>query len=341
MESKLPNFFLENTPWQNAENSIWLSTLLTLRRNIIGYPFSKKCTASQKAQLEDVLVPSLLQLPEFENGRKWLFSALSPLEKELLFEQKVYPSSPKDSEESTLVFGSNAHALLHHFDHLTLCLRSKSFHELGQSLQRVEEAFEKSLPFAFHPRFGYLTAKMHECGSGLKIKTFMHLPAMIHLKEELPSHLHLSNFTGSKEGFPGDVVVVSNHFTLGLTEEEILKELFTTCTHLKTKEEQLRENLNGAQESHIKDLVTRSIGLLKHSYELHIEETLEALSHVKLGLGMKWISGIEESVVNDLLFRCQKAHLSLTLSIGTNMSELTQKRAAYLHEKMHSVESRI
>ncbi len=325
---------VEKTPWVEAQNSIWLSTQISCRRNLIVYPFSEKCDLRQKAQLEDVLTAALLKIPELANGKKQAISTLSPLQREQLAEQQIYPMSPKEGEEPTLISSEGASALLHANDHLTLQIHNTNFQAVSASLQNAEKILTDLLPFAFHTRFGYLTADPAHCGTALEVVAYLHLPALIHTKQELPTQFRLFSLPGTGENYPGDIVLVQNRCSLGPTEEEILKEMFTGCTNLMTREQQLRENLSPEQEAHLKDLVSRSLGLLTHSYELQIEETLEALSHIKLGLTQKWVSGVEESLINDLLFRCQKAHLLLTFSEAIPLKELPQKRAAFLHEKI-------
>lgn len=328
----------EKTPWTSAQNSIWLSTQFSCRRNLIGYPFSEKCDLRQKAQLEDVLTAALLKIPELANGQKRPLATLSPLQREQLAEQQIYPMSPKEREKPTLISSESASALLHANDHLTLQIRNTNFQTASATLQNAERILTDLLPFAFHSRFGYLTADSAHCGTALEAVAYLHLPALIHTKQELPAQFKLSSLPGMGEDYPGDIVLVQNRYTLGLTEEEILKEIFTGCTNLMSKEQQLRENLNPEQEAHLKDLVSRSFGLLTHSYELQIEETLEALSHIKLGLNKNWISGVEESLINDLLFHCQKAHLLLSFSETIPLKELPQKRATFLHEKIKTAQ---
>ncbi len=85
----------------------------------------------------------------------------------------------------------------------------------------------------------------------------------------------------------------------------------------------------------LKDKMSRAYGLLLHSYQLETKEALNALSQIKLGIDLGWIQGINDQEINELLFRCRRAHLAQSHEkISLHTKDLSEARAAYLHEKL-------
>ncbi len=60
---------------------------------------------------------------------------------------------------------------------------------------------------------------------------------------------------------------------------------------------------------HIKNKVTRALGLLTHSYQLELIEAMNALSLVKLGMEVGWILARAPLNMNQILFNIRRAHL--------------------------------
>jgi protein arginine kinase len=101
-------------------------------------------------------------------------------------------------------------------------------------------------------------------------------------------------------------------------------------------EKTLRSHLKNENNAEIKDLVSRSFGLLLHSYQLQTKEALGALSLMKLGLNLDWIEGISDAKLNTLFFQCRRAHLLHLLNEQqiVDPQEVARKRAEFLHKNM-------
>ncbi len=217
---------------------------------------------------------------------------------------------------------------------------------MWNSLNEIDTAISSSVEFSFSPKFGYLTSDPGFCGTGLSVQAFLHLPALIHtqqlgetlakLKEE---EVTVSGMGGNLEELVGDIVVIRNSFTLGMTEEAILQSIHSMSMKLMAVEKTLRTHLQTESNAEIKDQVSRSFGLLLHSYQLQTKEALGALSLMKLGLHLDWIEGITDAKLNTLFFQCRRAHLlhSLNELSLTDSQEIARKRAEFLHKNMQGV----
>ena len=190
------------------------------------------------------------------------------------------------------------------------------------TLNQLETSIGSTVEFAYLPRFGYLTADPRLCGTGLIIQAFLHLPAIIHTAE-LPETLQKQKeegitalgMGGSPSELFGDLLVIYNSYTLGMSEDNILHDIHSTAMKLTALEKTLRTHLKNDNNLDMKDQISRAYGLILHSYQLQTKEALSALSLIKLGIDLDWIGGITDREINTLFFQCRRAHLSEILGI--------------------------
>jgi protein arginine kinase len=91
----------------------------------------------------------------------------------------------------------------------------------------------------------------------------------------------------------------------------------------------------------VKDLITRSYGLLVHSYQLNTRETLAALSMIKLGIDLGWVLGLTDQEVNAIFVQVQRAHLLYLLEQPISIEDpqaIQRQRAAFVHKRLKDVQ---
>jgi protein arginine kinase len=350
-KAKLPSSILEHTPWENEVNPIWLATSFSLNRNLTKFHFPPKLNErffpqTIEAVKEPFLRSSLLNTPVLLNSED-----LNLLDKDFLFEhflcresfQNTLPGQGFVIDQSGCFF-----AEINLQDHLNLQMidTQGSWEKAWNTLSEIETAIGSSVEFAFSPKFGYLTSEPTLCGTGLCVRAFLHLPALIHTQQLQESLLKqkeediiASGMNGSTEEWVGDLVVISNKYTLGVSEEMILRSIHSMAMKLMALEKSLRSHLHNENNSLIKDLISRSFGLLLHSYQLQTKEALNALSLLKLGLHLDWVEGINDIKLNSLFFQCRRAHLlhQLKETQLVDPQEIARKRAEFLHKNMQGV----
>jgi len=155
------------------------------------------------------------------------------------------------------------------------------------------------------------------------------------LEEHKKESVNALGLSGGLDRFEGDFLLLKNSYTLGTSEESILADLHTTATGLILAEKNKREDYKKQSPSALKDDISRAYGLLKHSYQLEIKEALDALSLIKLGIDLGWVEGVSDGEINEIFFRCRRAHiLQSDEKIALNKKELAHARAELLHEKL-------
>ena len=338
---KLPNVFTSKLPWAEAKHPIWPITQLLLRRNIHSYPFPSKLSSKQAKEVLETLKKPYDALH--------FLHSLNPHEKELLFEHFILHEGfeKKDREEGFIVNDTgNFLGLINLEDHLHLRMISFETHlnSAWEALSQMEQSASKDLSFAFSPKFGYLTSDPTVCGTGLSAQAFLHIPTLLHLekfndlRETFPDEISVKGL--GKEGeYIADFILIENTYTLGVSEENILKLVEETAEKCVEYETSLRKAFDRDHAPLLKDKMARAFGLLSSACSLQIQETLSALSLIHLGQELGWIQKESSFRFFDLFFSSRRAHLS-EQAHNENLTNdlLPSARASYLRKTIASLD---
>lgn len=337
--------FFKSKPWFANSNSIWMLTNFELHRNLKNHFFPHCLEAEFAEKLGEMMKQALLSCPLLKKSQAFQASSLNPHEKQLLYEyflpRKAFIQL-HSGETFILDNSGRSYMTLQFEDHL-------HFHKLDTE-ERLEETWtellklechlSESLEFAYSPKFGFTTANHKLCGTGLIIQTFLHLPALIHLnklnevlQKANKTFFNIQGFGGSLESILGDLVLVSNRHTLGISEETLLKNIRRVTLELIMAEKSLRGQLTSQETQALKDLIGKAFGSLRHSSQLSLKESLSYLSLCKLGVELGWIKGITLEEINTLFFSVRKGFLSLYYP-KVPEDELAKKRSDFLHKKI-------
>ncbi len=353
-EKKDLNFPLcQKSPWEDNENSIWIASVLRLNRNVDKYKFPSKLTTEGQKQILSIIAKPLLACESLQNPHLLKAGEIGAMEKEFLFEHFLASYSfheAHDSEGFILDSSGEFLAVINIKDHIQMQLTDckGELESTWNRLAQIEAELGKTVSFSFSSTFGFLTANPFECGTGLIAKTYLQIPAIIHtgqLEKILELHkdesIQTSGMLGNPHELLGDILMVSNQYSLGLTEENIISSLRNITTKLLVDEKSARTHLKQENSTLIKDKVARAFGLLIHSYQIETVEALGAISLIKLGLDLGWVTGTTNSCLNTLFFNCRRGHLSNLAETKQQTEELSKKRAELIHQTLKGLSLQI
>ncbi|GAB4191725.1 MAG: protein arginine kinase [Simkaniaceae bacterium] len=352
-KSILPSSLLHHTPWEQNTTPIWPASTFLLRRNLARQLFPNKMNEKQMQTVLGIIKDAIFESKALENPSFVKAEELSPTEKEFLFEHFLIADSFQNAQSGQgFIIDQKGECLteINIQDHLTLCCIdcNADWKNSWKKLTELESLLSKRIDFAYNPKFGYLTANPFLSGTALQIQIYLHLPALIHTGklqsalENFKEHeIEIKGISGNLEEMVGDLIILQNRYTLGITEESILHLLHTTATKMMQMEKQCRDNIKEQGDPEIKDKVSRAFGLLAHSYKLQTKEALSALSFLKLGIDLDWIEGLSNSKINELLFKCRRAHLIFSESESLPKEEISHKRSEFLHGSLKDVQLKI
>jgi len=349
-QPQIPEALSKNIPWSKEEGAIWPVTTFILRRNLAHFPFPAKLQSSDAHGVVGSLKEPLESDPLLQGSSFIPSEQLLPQDKQLLYEHFLFLHGFEPLPDGAgVALASDGHFLasVNGLDHLEM----RALHidgpleETWNKLSHFETELGHKVDFAFTPKFGYLTSDPGLCGTGLIVHAYLHLPALIHL-EELENHLPLPgeeeigvmSLSGNISNVIGDIIVIQNNMTLGLTEESILHSVQSIATKLASAEKAARKKIQTEETASIKDLISKAYGLLLHSYQLETTEALDLISLIKLGVDLGWVTGVTDPKLTALLFKCRQGHLARKFPNLSNPEERAHKRAEFLHEELKELQ---
>lgn len=344
-----PSIAKLDAPWSKNDNSTWLGTSLSLQRNIEKFKFPGKMASDRRQQVVALASKDLLESPDLEKPVLLKADEISPLDKEFLMEHFLSLQSFQHAHggEGFIIDATGTFLTTFNLNnHLqfTVLDTHGDIEKASNRLAKVETALGQALGYAFSPKFGFLTADPHQCGTAFCVAAFLQLPALSQTGELEPvikklkdDQLVITGIQGSPTEIIGDVIALQNNYTLGVNEENILSSLRSAITKLQVQENAARLRLKEQEKPEIKDHVARAYGILIHSYQIETIEALNAISLMKLGVDLGWIKGTTIADLNQLFFSCRRAHLLGKVSGHITPEELPHKRAEHIHKTLKTV----
>jgi protein arginine kinase len=303
-------------------SEVVISSRIRLARNIAGMPFLARASRQQKHVLEtrsrDVLLgaqiaPQTLYV-DLEHAPE--------IDRQLLVERHLISKQHASAEGARgVAIGENESIsiMINEEDHLRIqVLRSGlQLEEAWEQINAIDDAIESKLDFAFHPRFGYLTACPTNVGTGIRVSVMLHLPAL-KLTGEIDKvfraakemKLAVRGLYGEGTEATGDFFQISNQSTLGKTEEDIIDDFKrVVIPQIITYEHNARKHLMSDRSVALDDKVGRALGLLRSARLMATDETLLLLSHLRMGVHLGRVKDVDLRTINELFLLTQPAHL--------------------------------
>lgn len=339
----------QKSPWDDNSNEIWLASTICLTRNIEKFKFPNKLDADRQTQIVSLISQEFLASEVLPGFHLIPAEGTSPLEKEYLMEHflKQQGFQQAHSGEGFIVDGTGTFlGTINVRDHLCLQILDcqGELESSWNKLVGMETAIGKRIAYAYSAKYGFLTSDFGQCGTALSVTVFLQLPALVHTDQINPvlerladDSLGITGIQGNPTEIIGDILVVKNNYTLGVSEESIVASLRAFVTKIMVEENGAKNKIKLQNDIEIKDKVSRAYGILTHSYQIETIEALNALSLVKLGIELGWVSGMTIAEENKLFFNCRRAHLLRHFEETIKQEELAHKRAEFIHQALKPV----
>src|SRR6266550_5335930 len=164
-------------------SEIVISSRIRLARNIGGSPFLSRASRHQRQHLETKIRDIILASQVSTQTLYVDLDAAPEIDRTLLVERHLIskPHSAAEGARGVAVSDNESIAIMvNEEDHLRIqSLRSGlQLEEAWDQINKVDDTLEQKLDYAFHPRFGYLTACPTNVGTGIRVSVMLHLPAL-------------------------------------------------------------------------------------------------------------------------------------------------------------------
>ena len=328
------------------ESDIVVSSRIRLARNLSSFPFTNRASALQRAEIDQLLRDKVDKLDLDQRLEYVHLPGLPPLDRQLLVERQLISRELANAEGPRGVAvapSETVSVMINEEDHLRLQVIRSGFtlDECWQDIDRLDDALEQRVHYAFSEEFGYLTACPTNVGTGMRASVMLHLPALV-LTKQIEKvfralqkiHLAVRGLYGEGSRASGDFYQISNQVTLGKSETTILTEIREVIPQIIAYERQARSTLTRESRELLHDKVRRSLGTLQNAMMITSEETMDLLSNVRLGINLGLLEDITIPTVNELFIHTQSAHLQKLMGSSLDTEERNSARARYLRTKL-------
>lgn len=325
-----------------------MSSRIRYARNIAGFPFPHRAKKEERRELLGLVRERALNA-SIADKLLWIDLEESPaLERLMLHERHLISKQhAKGSEPRAVVVSAPDEWLsimVNEEDHLRIQVirGGLALDDALDVIDSVDDKLETTLDFAFSSRFGYLTACPTNVGTGLRVSTMLHLPAL-KLSGEIEKvkraakamNVAVRGFYGEGSEAVGDFFQLSNQTTLGKTERALLEELSQrVIPEIVRYERQARGVLMEKKALFLEDRVHRAFGTLLHARTIDADETLSHLSLVRMGSQLGILKGVDQSVVNQLVLLTQPAHVQRVVGRELDQNERRRERATIIRQRL-------
>lgn len=211
--------------------------------------------------------------------------------------------------------------------------------ECYKKLKDFTDEISEKIEFAENENYGYLTSCPTNVGSGMRVSVMLHLPGLARLgllnklfSQATDIGMSVRGMYGENSTGSGNLFQISNGRTLGISDENIISNIEAVITTIIEQERKARSVIK--KSSYLtEDEVYRAYGILKYSRSIGVEEALNLLSKVRLGVSMDIINELTLENVSSLMVDIQDNSLQLILKESI-LDEEDIKRAEYIRKEI-------
>lgn len=328
------------------EAELVLSSRVRLARNLDRRPFTHGAGSPLLREIRDEVHAALDGCPSLKGSLYFDMDDTAEGDRALLAERRLISREmAKNNQHRALVVmpSEDLAVMVNEEDHL----RVQSF-EPGLRLQEaydrinaLDGEIDERLCYAYSEELGYLTACPTNVGTGLRVSAMVHLPGLVHNKdigqvlEGLRSiRITVRGIYGEGSDIIGNFFQVSNSITLGLSEEDTVKNLEGHVRKVLEFEKKARGVLVRKARSLLEDKIWRAYGILKSARLVTSKEAMSLISAVRLGIGLGIITDLKLSVLNEMFIMIQPMHLQRLHDRTMKAEERDRARADYIRERL-------
>jgi len=303
------------------ESEMVLSSRVRLARNLDKRPFTHGATAHVLKDILDESKAVLADCPALKGSLVFDMSEMPESDRMLLAERRLISREMvKSSLYRSLVALADEQlsVMVNEEDHLRIqsIYPGLSLQGAFERINGLDSEIDSRLCYAYSEELGYLTACPTNVGTGLRVSAMVHLPGLVHNKDigQVLDGLRNIRLTvrgiyGEGSDIIGNFFQISNSITLGLSEEDTVKNLEGHIRKVLEFEKKARGAILKKARSLLEDKIWRAYGILRTARLVSSKEAMGLLSAVRMGIGLGIITDTQISVLNELFIMVQPMHL--------------------------------
>ncbi len=325
-------------------SSIVISSRIRLARNLYDLPFPNKLCDFESASNVSKAIFEILgedyeyrRLKNLSNNQCLLLLESHEISKELIGNKDIAGYAKSPDGQITIMINEEDHlreqCIIKGFD-LKRCY---------EKISKIDDMILDRIDIAFSKELGFLTSCPTNVGTGMRASVMLFLPALTlnGAMKQLIESLNQNGITvrglyGENSSCSGYFYQISNKYTLGLSEEDIIEMVEKNVKKIIEMEETARKTLQSVNESVIIDMSYRAYGILTNSYTISTEECLQLLSKLRFGIVLGLVKFKNPSIIDELYTNIEPAHLMDYYSLELSPKEQGIFRAKYIYENLEN-----
>ncbi len=329
------------------ESDIVISSRIRLARNLADFPFIRRCSDEDRISIERTVRARMEAIEGWDEIRYVDIEQLSEIDRQFLVERQLISREIADADGSRAVAidpDEQYSVMVNEEDHLRIQVMHSGLDlkSAWEQINSLDDRLEGTILYAYHHKYGYLTACPTNVGTGLRVSVMLHLPALVITQqiEKVFRSMQRINVTvrglyGEGSQYTGDFYQVSNQITLGHSEENLVALVGDDVVpRIIEYERKARDFLINQSQKDLHDDVSRALGILSTAKKISSEETMHYLSKVRMGINLGLINDVAVGTINKLFIHTQPAHLQKLHGRLLGSSDRNVERATYLQRHL-------
>lgn len=332
------NWYLQS----GKESDVVMSTRIRLARNLKGIKFKNK---SSKEEMQKVTQIIKKAVDNIGYGLKFInLNDLDDITKLSLVEKHIIsPEFALNSDKNKAIAindDENICIMINEEDHLRIQVLSAGL-DLTSSLAlaiEIDKKLEELVGYAFSEKYGFLTSCPTNVGTGLRVSVMVHLPALTeteNIRKVLEAvngfDMNIRGIYGEGTSLKGNMYQISNRQSLGISEEEIIKNSKAIIDKI-IEQERLARKMLTKNNIELEDKVYRAYGVIANCKKISYDEFSKLLSDIRLGTDLGIIKELTDLKVNKLEIYTKPATMQKYLGKNLDANERDMKRAEIIKQ---------
>ncbi len=278
-------------------HDVILSATVSLSRNLAEYDFPSKLGNEQATELVERIRSFSGEISAREGRDYYSCRAdkLSNIEKDSLIECHTITQTLKRKKTPAGLIISDDESvsiMINDDDHIRIqvSMQGNSIRKAFKTADRIDDFMDSNLQYCYSDKYGYLTSKPQDTGTGMRAVYTLSLPAITMGGKIEVLQEEVSRFGTVLQGTYGDgsksmgfIFQLSNRKTLGVSEQEIMENLEQVVSQIVSIERAARRELMKSAEDELEDRMYRSYGVLKYARLIPQKDAMLLLAQLKLG----------------------------------------------------------
>ncbi len=343
------------------ESDVVLSSRVRFARNLSGFVFPLTIKSDDAERVQSIVFDAFNHLDRPENYQMIRMSNIDNLGKRILFERGVIDSDAGSEPWRGVIIRNDGvlSATVNIEDHIRLSAFTPglSVNACASLVSGIDESLQRNVQYSALADFGYLTSNLMNIGSGMKASVLVCLSALCMndliervIREFLSQGFIVRGYYGSeRQTSLGCLYQISNSSGAAGDLSSQIIQMEQAALKLVELERRSRQELKASSPTTLENSVFRAIVTAKYARFISLNEALDLIQRIKLGLNLGLISGIANKDLTALMYRVQTAHIGFVIlgesiiieeDIQTEEMRLDRLRAMVIQEVLKEADIR-